>query len=290
MQQRRTHASAGKAQLGAGPYEEDDVNTTLRIMVSATALAAAGSGAVALAAAGTGGAGAAMGSKKNIEPQADRLLREMADYLASLKSFKVRSSAVDEVVTAAGQKIQVPSESEVSIERPNRLRSEQLGAENGMGFWYDGQTMTLSCKSNNTYAKVPAPANLDDTIDKARKQFQIEAPGADLLYSHPYDILTEQVTGGRFIGKESMDGKPVNHLAFQGEDVDWQIWIQDGAQPLPVRYEITTKNMKGAPEFAVRLTNWQVQPKMPATVFAFAPAAGAKQAQSFPSSCGTPGH
>jgi hypothetical protein len=131
------------------------VNTTLRIMVSATALAAAGSGAVALAGAGAGGAGAAMGSKKNIEPQADRLLREMTDYLASLKSFKVRSSAVDEVVTAAGQKIQVPSESEVSIERPNRLRSEQLGAENGMGFWYDGQTMTLACKSNNTYARCP---------------------------------------------------------------------------------------------------------------------------------------
>jgi hypothetical protein len=266
------------------------VNRTLRIMASATVLAAAGSGAVALAAAGAGGAGAAMGSKKNIEPQADRLLREMADYLAGLKSFKVRSSAVDEVVTAAGQKIQVPSESEVTIERPNRLRSEQLGAENGMGFWYDGQTMTLACKSNNTYAKVPAPANLDDTIDKARKQFQIEAPGADLLYSHPYDILTEQVTGGRFIGRESMDGKPVNHLAFQGEDVDWQIWIQDGAQPLPVRYEITTKNMKGAPEFAVRLTNWQVQPKMTATVFAFEPTAGAKQAQAFPSSCGAPGH
>ena len=47
--------------------------------------------------------------------------------------------------------------------------------------------------------------------------------------------------------------------------------------------------MKGAPEFAVRLTNWQVQPKMAATVFAFEPAAGAKQAQSFPSSCGAPG-
>ena len=184
------------------------MNRTLRIMVSATALAAAGSGAVALAAAGAGGAGAAMGSKKNIEPQADRLLREMTDYLASLKSFKVRSSAVDEVVTAAGQKIQVPSESEVSIERPNRLRSEQLGAENGMGFWYDGQTMTLACKSSNTYAKVPAPANLDDTIDKARKQFQIEAPGADLLYSHPYDILTEQVTGGDSSAKSRWMANP----------------------------------------------------------------------------------
>jgi glycine cleavage system pyridoxal-binding protein P len=41
---------------------------------------------------------------------------------------------------------------------------------------------------------------LDAMIDAARKQFQIEAPGADLLFSHPYEILTEQVTGGRLIG------------------------------------------------------------------------------------------
>ncbi len=57
-------------------------------------------------------------------------------------------------------------------------------------------------------------------IDAARKQFQIEAPGADLLFSHPYEILTEQVTG-QLIGRETIDGVAANHLAFAGEDIDW---------------------------------------------------------------------
>jgi len=83
------------------------------------------------------------------------MLRQMTDYLASLKSFKVESSAVDEVVLTSGQKIQLASESVVSVQRPNRLRSEQLGARNGLAFWYDGKTMTLECKSNDTYATIP---------------------------------------------------------------------------------------------------------------------------------------
>ena len=80
---------------------------------------------------GVGAAGAA-GANKGISPQADHLLKQMTDYLASLTSFTVRSSAVDEVVTAGGQKIQLISESDVSVARPNRLRSEQVGAENGL--------------------------------------------------------------------------------------------------------------------------------------------------------------
>jgi hypothetical protein len=232
--------------------------------------------------------GASPAGSKKIDPQADQMLRRMTDYLASLPSFKVRSSATDEVVTTAGQKIQIESESDVSVARPNRLRSEQVGAKNGLAFWYDGRTMTLECKSNGTYATLPAPPTIDETIDKARKQFQIEAPGADLLYSRPYDILTEQVTGGKFMGRETVDGQPANHLAFRGEEVDWQIWIADSAQPLPVRFEITSKTVKGSPEFSVRLTNWQPQARIPASTFEFQPPAGTTKVASFPTTCGGP--
>ena len=82
-------------------------------------------------------------AKREIAPDADRLLRQMTDYLAGLRSFKVRSSSIDEVVTQTGQKIQIAAQSVVTVERPNRLRSEQLETENGLSYWYDGKTMTL---------------------------------------------------------------------------------------------------------------------------------------------------
>ena len=90
--------------------------------------------------------------------------------------------------------------------------------------------MTIACKENNSYESVDAPADLDGAIDKMRKHFKVDAPGADLLYSNPYDILMEQVVSGRVIGKETIQGVPAKHLAFQGEEVDFQIWIQDGSR------------------------------------------------------------
>jgi hypothetical protein len=145
--------------------------------------------------------------------------------------------------------------------------------------------MTLLCKDDNSYATVPAPANLDATIEKVRKDFKIDAPGADLIFSHPYDVLTEQVTGGKFIGRETIDGKPANHLAFEGEEVDWQIWILEGTQPLPVRFVVTTKGVKNQPQFTVQLSKWEAGASLPPATFQFASSGGARRVQSFPVNC-----
>jgi len=223
---------------------------------------------------------------RHIDPDADRLLRGMADYLAHLKNFAVRSSTVDEVVTTDGRKIEVTGDHALYVSRPNRLRSEQLGNAKGMWFRDDGKSMTLYCDADRTYATVPAPPTIDATIDTVRKDYQIEAPAADLLYSHPYDVLTEQVKSGQFIGKETVDGVEANHLAFQGDDVDWQIWIQDGPRPLPLRYEITSKTVKDEPEFSVRLSRWQPQAHLDEATFRSNPPVGSKKVASFPTSCG----
>jgi hypothetical protein len=228
---------------------------------------------------------AAPPAAKGIDPNADRMLRQMTDYLAGLKNFRFQSSSVDEVVTTTGRKIQVSADSIVSVSRPNRAQSDRIGAENGLEFWYDGKSMSLYCKANNTYSTATAPATLDEAIDAARKQYKIEAPGADLLFSHPYDILTEQVKSGLFVGRESVGGLPANHLAFEGDEVDWQIWIQDGPEPLPLRFVITTKTMKEQPQFQVELSHWEPRAKLDDATFQFKPPAGSKAVETFPTEC-----
>jgi hypothetical protein len=223
--------------------------------------------------------------QKAIDPDADRMLRQMTDYLGNLRSFKVQSASIDEVVTTTGRKIEVAADSVVTVARPNRLRSDRLGAENGLEYTYDGKAATLYCKANNTYSTAPAPPSIDEAIDATRKQYKIEAPGADLLFSHPYDILTEQVKSGQFIGRETVNGVAANHLAFEGEEVDWQIWIQDGPEPLPVRFVITTKTMKEQPEFTVQLSHWEPQAQIDDATFQFKPPQGAKAVSSFPTEC-----
>jgi hypothetical protein len=233
----------------------------------------------------TSGPSIAAGSKKAIDPKADEMLRQMSDFLAGLKSFTVTGFSVDEDKLAAGEKIQRTADSEIAVQCPDRLRAKPVGAGEGLGLWYDGKTMTIACKGNNTFTTLPAPPTLDGAIETLHKQFKVDAPGADLLYSRTYDILLEQVNSGRFIGRETIAGVPANHLAFQGDDVDWQIWIQDGPQPVPLRFVITTKVVKDRPEFALQLSNWQTRATLADATFQFQPPAGASAVKSVAASC-----
>jgi hypothetical protein len=222
--------------------------------------------------------------EQGVTPDAARMLRQMTDYLGGLQRFSLESASVDEVVTKEGQKIQVISDSQVSVARPSHLKSERAG-RNPATFTYDGKSMSVVCPDNNTYGTVAAPGTVDETIDKMRKDYKVDAPGADLLYSHPYDILMEQVKQGQVIGHETLLGVETNHLAFQGDEVDWQIWIKDGAEPLPVRYVITSKTVKSQPQFTVQMTKWDPHAKVEDAAFEFKPPPGAKKVNGLPTDC-----
>lgn len=224
-------------------------------------------------------------SQPSIDPRAEKVLRDMATYLSRLESFQVQSEATDEIVLTNGSKVQQITTSLVSIHRPNKLRSEQIGPGAQMTAWYDGKNLGLYCKSSNTYGVVSAPPTIDETLDVARKKYGVDAPAADLIYSQPYEALTEHARSGQYLDVESVDGVPAHHLAFQQDDVDWQIWVKQGPQPLPVRYVITTKSMADQPEFTARLTNWKTDVSLPATAFGIQPPAGAKRVAKLPSTC-----
>src|SRR6266496_3845494 len=62
-----------------------------------------------------------------IEPQAEKLLRRMSDYLASRQQFTVKAESTLEVVLTSGQKLQFSSPATASVWRPNRLRADRKG-------------------------------------------------------------------------------------------------------------------------------------------------------------------
>ena len=75
-----------------------------------------------------GRAAVAAGSKKAIDPTADRMLRQMTDFLAGLKSFTVTTFSVDENTLGSGEKIQRTGDSEVfGAVRPVRASDHGRG-------------------------------------------------------------------------------------------------------------------------------------------------------------------
>ena len=183
-----------------------------------------------------------------VEAEATRLLKASTDFMAKQTALRVDTRNSLEIVTTSGQKIQFNHAASASVQRPNKLRAERTGDLVEQVFFYDGKTLTLFNKSNNVHATTAAPATIEEMLEFARTRLDIVAPAGDLLDRNAYGILMTDVTEGFVVGKGVINGVRCNHLAFRAPHVDWQIWIEEGAQPLPRKLVITTRDLAGAPQ------------------------------------------
>jgi hypothetical protein len=93
-------------------------------------------------------------------------------------------------------------------------------------------------------------------------------PFSDLLHSDPYAILTKNVQYGFYAGLTQVEGQRSHHLAFQEKKIDWQIWIEDGVQCVPLKLVITYKTLPGAPQFIAVFSQWDLMAPAPDGMFA----------------------
>ena len=212
-----------------------------------------------------------------IDPQAEKLLRRMSEYLAGRQQFTLKAESTLEVVLTSGQKLQYDSPATLSVSCPNKLHAHRKGDITNQEFFYDGKTLTLYNPRENLYATTAAPATLDETLDFAREKLDIIAPATELLYKNAADKMLKESTSGFVVGPSVVGGVKTTQLAFRGSEVDWQIWIEDGDKPLPRKFILTSKKVSGEPEFTVLIRNWDVAAKLSDQEFNFKPAKGAKK-------------
>ena len=84
------------------------------------------------------------------------------------------------------------------------------------------------------------------------------------------------------VGKGVDEGVRCDHLAFRAPHVDWQIWIQEGKEPLPRKLVITTRDQPNAPQFSVVVTKWNLKPTVTAQTFSVRAPSGAKRVEFVP--------
>lgn len=224
----------------------------------------------------------ALAQPTDIDPQAEKLLRASTDFLASQRQFSLETRSTLEIVLDSGQKIQFDHTLKQSVQRPNKLRAERVGDLVDQVFYYDGKTLTLYNPSGKYFAAVSAPGTLEEALEFARVKLDIIAPAGDFIDRNAYEILMTDVNSGFVVGKSMVEGVRCDHLAFRALQVDWQIWIQEGKQPLPRKLVITSRDVVNAPQFEVTVTNWNVHPKFTADMFSFSPPKGARKVEFLP--------
>jgi hypothetical protein len=191
------------------------------------------------------------------EQQAKSLLKAMSDYLAVQKAISFDYDTNLEIVSTQQQKIGLASSGTLTLNRPDKLHVTRKGGFANLEMVFDGKMLTLLGKNANLYAQVDAPGTIDQLVDVLRDKYHRPVPAADLLMSDPYKELMPLVTDVKDLGSGVIHGIECDHLAFRTKEVDWQIWIAQGARPYPCRYVITSKKVTGSPEYTLDITAWK---------------------------------
>ena len=203
------------------------------------------------------------------EEDAKKLLKAMSDYLAAQKTISFAYDTNLDVVTKDHQKLTFASSGTLDLARPDKLRATRVGGFANVETIFDGKTVTVFGKNANAYAQTEVAGTIDHLIDEVRDKLHRPLPGADLIASNVYDTLMDGVTDVKDLGSGVIGGTECDHLAFRAKEIDWQIWIAQGAAPYPCRYVITSTQVDQAPQYSVQIRDWKAGGDVAADDFKF---------------------
>ena len=210
--------------------------------------------------------------------EAKDILLRMAEFVARTPRFSVNVQDTYDVLQGSGQKVEFSETRTITVSRPNQLRVEAVQSDGDKNLLlYDGKDITVFSPSQNVYAQASKPGGIDEAVRYFLKDLGMRLPLAALLLSRFPEEIQRRTRSLDYVEKTEIEGRPVHHLAGRADTVDYQLWIPEGAQPLPLRMVLTYKNAEGQPQFRAQFSDWNLAPEVQDPQFAFSPPEGARK-------------
>ena len=197
-------------------------------------------------------------SSAPVDPGA--LLESMAAYLLSLDSFSLHTEKVFDDVLSDGAKVQFAGAATLSLRRPDGIHIDYGDDLSAKELWYDGKTVTLLDHLKKVYMQMEAPPRIRDTLKQLENDYGLFLPLARLLRGSANLDFQEGVSRHRYLGLHDVEGIACHHVFFEGNEVDWQIWIVADGDPLLRKIVITYKEIEGSPQHASVITEFVANP------------------------------
>ena len=221
--------------------------------------------------------GATAQSAPQLEPKAIEILKATCAKLASAQSMSFTALVTYESPSRLGFPLAYGTKSDVLFRRPDGLRVLTPGDGPASDFYYDGKTMMAYAPAENLVAIADAPPTVDAMLETAFRSAAVYFPFDDLLVSDPYKDISQDLRIAFYIGQSQIvGGTTTDVVAYDTGGVFIEAWI--GAEdklprvlraiyaddPLQLRHNLV-------------ITNWQLDPAVPADAFTSSKASGAKR-------------
>jgi hypothetical protein len=204
-------------------------------------------------------------------------LLEMADFVARTPGMRVTMRSDYDAIQADGERIEFGERRQIMLQRPDKFRVDVERSDGERGsVYFDGQWITAFKAGDNVYARVKKAGTVDQALVYMVRDLRATLPLARLFTTAFPAFMQRRPTSVTLVEECALFDVPTEHFAVRSAEVDMQVWIAKGPEPLPRRVVITYKNSPGQPQFRADLYDWKIAAQ-DAAAFAFVPPAGAEQ-------------
>jgi hypothetical protein len=214
-----------------------------------------------------------------LEPKAIDILKAACARLAAARSMAFTAVVSYENPSLLGPPLVYTTKSEVTLQRPDKLRVITSGDGPASEFYYDGKTMVAFEPAANLVAVADAPPTIDATLQAAFDSAAIYFPFTDVIVADPYADIADGLKVAFYIGQSHIvGGTTTDMLAYANNDVFIQIWI--GAEDkLPRMVRAVYRKDPAQLRHQLELSDWHLDGAVAADAFASSRAASATHIQ-----------
>ena len=216
-------------------------------------------------------------AKPVLEPKAIEILKASSARLAAARSMSFTAVASYESPSLPGPALVYTTTSQVTLQRPDKLKVMTPGDGPASEFYYDGKVMMAFVPAENLVAVADAPPTIDATLEAAYKTAGIYFPFTDAIVADPYGDIAKNMELAFYIGQSRVvGGTTTDMVAYSSDGVFVQMWI--GAQDkLPRRARAVFRNDPLRLRHEVDFSNWQLGNAITPATFTSAKASSAKR-------------
>ena len=225
----------------------------------------------------TGTAVVAAETENSKDSKALDVLNQMAAYSASLDQGIIMAEIFADARLDAGLMVSNPSEVIIKFDRPGSLYMESFDGVNSRKIYIHEGNLTLFSSETNYYAKAQVPEKIPEAMQFAMEELDLDLALGELFFADSaIEIVADQDTVLYLTDKCRVHGMDCHHIAVRGDEMDLQLWIEEGKQPTPRKMLMTMKWEGGSPRHTA-LMKWSKVDGFDPKTFKFKPPAGARE-------------
>jgi len=195
------------------------------------------------------------------------LLKAMTDTLTGANSITLHVEKTFDEILVTGQKVQYSGAIDFALRRPDRLYVSYGDDFASREVWFDGTQFVLQDHIARVHGQLPAAGTVDATLDEVAEQYDVVMPLAGLFGNDVQQQIDKNLHFRLYVGLSDVEGVPAHHLLLSSDAVDWQIWIDAGETPLPLKIVVTDTTEPGEPQQTFLFIDWDLAADLPESMF-----------------------